>query len=677
MNHPLDINNLRALESDPLYEHLNDDTDTFTVGIYQARWSAQTFTSPDTHLIQKVCLKGFHTGPIEQVATIGIQATNDAGEPAGPDLTFTTFSTHLFKRNAPAEWQCINIPETELTGGVMYAIVVRVPGADSAQRLNLRKTLDSGYPNGRAWESTDGGVTWGGNARWCYQFEEWGEPPAPPPPPGPPSKWACLNLVATCLADGYSFLATTNKPVHLWLRLTDHPTRKHLSSELVRGETKMTDLKFCFTVYDDIEQEEAGDTLEHTFIVRGWLKWQFCEPWGDTLQENNTWIPLPDYDPPTVAVKNGLCTVYGKAILWQWLRTPNYGGLWPLINPNGDHLYFYHHSPFTVCNPTTGFLAYQLWTFKTPNQWLLEPTIDRGSHWGPWGTNTFATAEHGGSDIGKGPGILDLTDYWIMLRTLGGLDADPEGWYVNPPWLALEQLDNNQEQEITNNYMTLSYLPNLPDPQDFKAFLGKRYFYLIGTIDEVPSPSTSNIFTYHFPPKPYRNQLVATPTSSDRAYSDQGLYNIFYPPMDYYCQRLAACLSKENAYGEDEYPDYIYLEVREAPNLNECGPLIALATIPTYRVPVDPLFRWEWDTVRGVSLKKGQPYAFVVKSSEPLGTAYWGMAARLLTDECIMSPAFGDTFIAVNPCQKADKKVGVLFLCASEAMPVPKGEYYI
>lgn len=204
-----------------------------------------------------------------------------------------------------------------------------------------------------------------------------------------------------------------------------------------------------------------------------------------------------------------------------------------------------------------------------------------------------------------------------------------------------------------------------------------RYFYLIGTIDEVPSPSTSNIFTYHFPPKPYRNELTDTPTSSDRAYSDQGVFAIFYPPMNYYCRRLAACLSKENAYAEDEYPDWIYLEVRTAPGLNECGELIALGTIPTFRVPVQPLHRWEGSMVSGVSLKKGEPYAFIVKSSEPLGTAYWGLAARMELTECIMSPTVAGSFVAANPCQPATDNISPLFLSAPERVPTPKGEYYI
>ncbi len=36
----------------------------------------------------------------------------------------------------------------------------------------------------------------------------------------------------------------------------------------------MYDARFCFVVYEDIEQEEAGDTFTHTFIWRGWEECQ-------------------------------------------------------------------------------------------------------------------------------------------------------------------------------------------------------------------------------------------------------------------------------------------------------------------------------------------------------------------------------------------------------------------
>ena len=479
MNHQPKYRRQLSTVVDPLYEHFNDNTDTNSVNCYGSYWNAQTFISPDTHVIQKVCLKGYHFGIAPHVATVSIQGVDGAGKPDGIDLTFITFSTHLFKRDLPAEWQCIDLPEIELAAAVPYAIVVRVPAAGVGDRLVFRRTLDGGYPNGRAWESNDGGVTWGGNARWCYQFEEWGIPPEPPPPPGPPAKWACLSLAEICLADGYTFEGATNKPIHLWLRLTNQPYRKHMKSEVVRGETKMTDLRFCFTQFEDIEQEEEGDTLEHTFIVRSW--------------------PVPE----------------------------------------------------------------------------------------------------------------------------------------------------------------------------------KRYFYLIGTENDVPSPSTTNIFEYHFPPWPYRNQLKGLPTSSDRVYSDQGLYAVFYPPMEVWLERLAACLSKESEPPGGPYPDKIFLEVRTAPGLDECGVLLKKVYVNCNIVPEKPTFKWFAGNFPRIKLQKGQPYAFIIRSSEPFGAAKWGLAARRQTTECIMHPALADSFIAINPCQAAVGDVSPLFFAGPKSIGIPSGTLVI
>lgn len=479
MNHPLRGNLSKPKFPDPLYEHYNDNTDNFSRNIYGGYWIAQTFNSPITHLIQKVCFKGYRYGDIPKVATISIQGVDGAGKPDGVDLTFITFSTHLFKLGLPAEWQCIDLPEHELTGGIPYAIVVRVPTAVVGDRLVWRTNTAGTYPNGTGVESTNGGVTWTVRAPWDFQFEEWGEPPAPPPPPGPPTKWACLSLTEICLADGYTFEAITNKPIHLWLRLTDQPYRKHMKSEVVRGETKMTDLRFCFTQFSDIEQEEAGDTLEHTFIVRDW--------------------PVPE----------------------------------------------------------------------------------------------------------------------------------------------------------------------------------TRYFYLLGTENEVPSPSTSNIFEYHFPPSPYRNELTGVPTSSDRVYSDQGLYAIFYPPMDVKLERLAACLSKKTVDDPPVYPEKIFLEVRTAPALDECGVLLKQIYINCDIVPVDPDFRWFAGNFPRIVLQKGQPYAFIIRSSEPFGATKWGMAARMQLTECIMHPSLADSFIAADPCQEAVGDISPLFLASPKSVGIPSGTLVI
>ncbi len=54
-----------------------------------------------------------------------------------------------------------------------------------------------------------------------------------------------------------------------------------------RGVAFAEDVRFCFTVFEDNEQEEAGDTLEHTWWKPSWpvctTKWLYV--WGSRLGE--------------------------------------------------------------------------------------------------------------------------------------------------------------------------------------------------------------------------------------------------------------------------------------------------------------------------------------------------------------------------------------------------------
>jgi len=58
---------------------------------------------------------------------------------------------------------------------------------------------------------------------------------------------------------------TSDVPCHLWLRWTHVPPRIHRQPVLKRGLWKNDDVRFCFDVYQDLEQDEPGDTTEHTF----------------------------------------------------------------------------------------------------------------------------------------------------------------------------------------------------------------------------------------------------------------------------------------------------------------------------------------------------------------------------------------------------------------------------
>ncbi len=93
--------------------------------------------------------------------------------------------------------------------------------------------------------------------------------------------------------DGVKLIVATDIPCHLYMRWSYKPPWSHSTAVLRRGLLMHADKYFCFTVYHDNEQEEAGDTLTHTFIKTPWV---YCECryfyfWGkvgDTVCESDT-----------------------------------------------------------------------------------------------------------------------------------------------------------------------------------------------------------------------------------------------------------------------------------------------------------------------------------------------------------------------------------------------------
>ena len=84
------------------------------------------------------------------------------------------------------------------------------------------------------------------------------------------SHWYLKDLQYEYLDDGFKLTATTDVPCHLFCRMTTTPPRKHALPSYRRGLYMQGDIRFCFVVYEDNEQEEPGDTLIHTFNKPAW-----------------------------------------------------------------------------------------------------------------------------------------------------------------------------------------------------------------------------------------------------------------------------------------------------------------------------------------------------------------------------------------------------------------------
>jgi len=84
--------------------------------------------------------------------------------------------------------------------------------------------------------------------------------------------WAPLNISYWQHLQQVTVTLTSDVPCHLWLRWSWSVPRKHPKTDIRRGLPVFSEVYLCFDVYQDIEQNEVGDTLTHTF----WL-WVFDE----------------------------------------------------------------------------------------------------------------------------------------------------------------------------------------------------------------------------------------------------------------------------------------------------------------------------------------------------------------------------------------------------------------
>lgn len=85
-----------------------------------------------------------------------------------------------------------------------------------------------------------------------------------------PNHWALKDYEISQTADGLIIVATTWQLCHLWLRWSLIVPKEHIIPSYLRGIFLHADKYFCFDAYHDNEQEEDGDTLEHTFIKEPW-----------------------------------------------------------------------------------------------------------------------------------------------------------------------------------------------------------------------------------------------------------------------------------------------------------------------------------------------------------------------------------------------------------------------
>lgn len=98
-------------------------------------------------------------------------------------------------------------------------------------------------------------------------------------------------------------ILNTDVEVHMWLRWTEVEPVYHVHPKMKRGREVHSDGKYCFVEHQDIEQNEPGDTLAHTFDFPGWSEclWRWWYFWataeGEATLSNTPIYKAHGFDP--------------------------------------------------------------------------------------------------------------------------------------------------------------------------------------------------------------------------------------------------------------------------------------------------------------------------------------------------------------------------------------------
>lgn len=133
--------------------------------------------------------------------------------------------------------------------------------------------------------------------------------------------FALLSIAYTRLGLGVQVETTSNAICHLTLYWTDKKPWRHHSERLVRGLVVPWGTYFCFVAWHAVEQNEAGDTLTHTFDLPDW---NYCETiWftfrgtvgaeispsgGPIFEKHNDFFPYTRYEYYIAASNTGIVT---------------------------------------------------------------------------------------------------------------------------------------------------------------------------------------------------------------------------------------------------------------------------------------------------------------------------------------------------------------------------------
>lgn len=121
-----------------------------------------------------------------------------------------------------------------------------------------------------------------------------------------------MALTPSFLLTGYTstwvgttlhIVTTSDIACHMWLRWTNKELRMHKLSMYIRGVQRMGHPYYCFVEGQDIEQQEPGDTLTHTFDFPSWYLclrrwWYFWATIASSVSPTTTAVFTEHYKGP-------------------------------------------------------------------------------------------------------------------------------------------------------------------------------------------------------------------------------------------------------------------------------------------------------------------------------------------------------------------------------------------
>lgn len=165
------------------------------------------------------------------------------------------------------------------------------------------------------------------------------------------TRFAILQSCAYLQTDGFILEFTSNTPCHLWLNYTNIEPVTHMEPVFKRGLQVHCNPRFCFVKQIGMEQNEPGDTLIHSYWLKGLSKWEnvWCYLSGEIAG-----ITSPSTSPIMrwpLNVENGKIISYevgfatsGKAVSWNRPRAQRFNGhsAWKLT---GVQIFCYGFGP--------------------------------------------------------------------------------------------------------------------------------------------------------------------------------------------------------------------------------------------------------------------------------------------------------------------------------------------